>query len=583
MGDLSSQSGDHGITDESSVGIDDRSRARPGHAHLRRQRRRRARQRDFGRGAFSARERHEGRCSRGDAGTNGGQAQGAADLWWGNRWWALHASGGGQSERRLLDARGHGRQHAGAERLRVGRAVLDRARRGHLGANYAYEDTRYGLPFVEEGQVELTPRRSIVNVRGEHEGPQRLLRVDSRFVRRPRYQHEEIVAGRSRHGIPERHARIRVPGQLIGRTGRFSGSIGARALDRSVLCRPATRRSRLRSTSAGWRRSCTRKSPSHHATLQLGGRFDHASYTPKSDALPSRDFFGVLGVGGPASFKPPVFGSPVEHRCQLRADVPLSGARRAVLLRSASRQLRVRDRRSRTWTPSMPSASTLSFRWRSSRFSARRRTSATASATTSSAIRLKANPEEGFPVVEFVAATACSRAPNCTAMCSWPEDLRRFRLDYVRGDAARPRRAAAANPLFRARGSVRYQVARSMSGGEATGVSAQDRVFGDDTRLTATVSSSCSRRTRGQTGKGVSTMTARLDNAYQYALPEPPLVREGLRARAGADLQARRTASASIGRRWPGAAAAMRRRWPRRRASRAAGSGRAPSSPRASV
>ncbi len=248
MGDLSSQSGDHGITVNPASAIEDRSRPRPGHADLRGERHRRARERDLGRGAVGALNGTKGGFT-GDLGTNGGQAQGAADLWWGNRTWALHAGGGGQRSGDYSTP--EGTVDNTQSRSGFGSVGLSwTGERGYLGANYAYEDTRYGLPYVEDGQVELTPRRSIVNVRGEMKDLGGFFRaVRGSFAGR-RYQHEEIVAGEIGHAIQERHA---TNSSSWAPTGRTAGSAAAWAGGRSTAAsRPrATRPCRRRSTRRG--------------------------------------------------------------------------------------------------------------------------------------------------------------------------------------------------------------------------------------------------------------------------------------------------------------------------------------------
>ena len=39
--------------------------------------------------------------------------------------------------------------------------------RGYIGANYGYDDYKYGIPVVEEGNIQLTPRGHILIFRTE--------------------------------------------------------------------------------------------------------------------------------------------------------------------------------------------------------------------------------------------------------------------------------------------------------------------------------------------------------------------------------------------------------------------------------
>ena len=67
--------------------------------------------------------------------------------------------------------------------------------KGYFGGSYGYDDTKYGIPVVEDGEVQLTPRRHAFSLRG---GGQDLSGVFDSFratlaVRR--YQHEELANG----------------------------------------------------------------------------------------------------------------------------------------------------------------------------------------------------------------------------------------------------------------------------------------------------------------------------------------------------------------------------------------------------
>jgi len=42
--------------------------------------------------------------------------------------------------------------------------------KGYFGGSYGYDDTRHGAPVVEEGLVELTPRKHAFSLRGGAQG-----------------------------------------------------------------------------------------------------------------------------------------------------------------------------------------------------------------------------------------------------------------------------------------------------------------------------------------------------------------------------------------------------------------------------
>ena len=458
----------------------------------------------------------------GDLGTNGGQLQGAADLWWGNTTWALHAGGGGQRSGDYSTPEGSVENTK--SRSGFGSMGLSwTGARGYVGGSYAYEDTRYGLPYVEEGQVELTPRRSIVNLRGE-------MRDLNGFFRSVRgsyagrwYRHEEVVAGE----VGTSFANDTHEFEFLGthrNYGRFSGTIGAWALDRAFS---ATGDEALSPPvdQTGAAAYLYEEVTFHHATLQFGGRFDHASYTPKSADLPARDFSEFSGSVG-LLIQPPAF----DHRSSI-----------AVSLARTSRYPALEELyfygphpgnfAFEIGNPDLEAEHALgvdvSFRWRSARFSAE--------ATyfrNSIADYIFRNPVEGegephaedgdddhghgdeFPVVEYVAEDSLLQGFELHAdMQVTSRIFADFGLDYVRGELVEPGSPLPRIPPFRARASVRYQVGAFNAGGELTGVSSQERVFGEETPTDGYGLLKLFTSYSWPTWRGVSTITARLDNA----------------------------------------------------------------------
>jgi iron complex outermembrane receptor protein len=455
----------------------------------------------------------------GDLGTNGGQAQGAADLWWGNARWALHAGGGGARNGDYSTPEGtvdntQARSGFGSVGLSWTGA------RGHLGANYGYEDTRYGLPYVEEGQVELTPRRSIVNVRGEMKDLGGFLHSIRGSYAGRWYKHEEIVAGEVGTAFRNDTHELEFLGNHRA-YGRFSGSIGARALDRSfsatgdeALSPPVDQQ--------GAAAFVYEEITFHHATLQLGGRFDHASYTPKSADLPARDFSEFSGSVG-VLIQPPAF----DHR----SSIAVSFARTSRY--PALEELYFFGPHPGNFAfeignPDLDAEHALgldvSFRWRSARFSAE-----------ATYFRNRINdyifrsPVEGaadfehhdghghegeFPVIEYLAADSLLQGFELHGdVQATPRIFADFGFDYVRGELLEPGSPLPRIPPFRARGSVRYQIGAFNAGAEVKGVAAQERVFGDETPTDGYGLLKLFTSYSWPIGKGVSTITARLDNA----------------------------------------------------------------------
>ena len=459
----------------------------------------------------------------GDLGTNGGQTQGAADLRWGNRTWALHAGGGGQrsGDYSTPESTVDNTQ----SRSGFGSVGLSwTGDRGHIGANYAYEDTRYGLPYVEDGQVELTPRRSIVNVRGELKDLSGFFRsVRGSFAGR-RYKHEEIVAGETGTQFRNDTNEFEVLGNH--RTyGRFSGSLGGWALDRSFA---ATGDEALSPPvdQTGAAAYLYEEVTFHHATLQAGGRFDYASYTPLGSDLPARDFSTFSGSVG-LLIQPPAF----DHRSSVAVSVARTSrypALEELYFYGPHPGNFAFEIGNPNLDPEHALGLDVSFRWRSARFSAeasyfRNRIS---DYIFRSPVEGEVAPvddprdepghghEDEFPVIEYVAANSLLQGVELHADIQvTPSIFADFGVDYVRGDLLDTDAPLPRIPPFRVRGSMRYQAGAFNAGAELTGVSAQERVFGEETPTDGYGLLKLFSSYSWPAGRSVSTITARLDNA----------------------------------------------------------------------
>ena len=211
-----------------------------------------------------------------------------------------------------LGRRRHARRRTGqltvAQWLRQCRALVD-GRQSYFGASYGYDDTKYGVPVVEEGQIQLTPRRHSFGVarRRPRDWPVRSIRTVRRWPVR-RYKHEELEGAGRRHRVQKQHR-------------------GDRADDSPPRHRPAEgqRRRRGSSTAAFGATGEEALSPDvdqrgfaaflyeevtwPHVTFQFGGRLDRTCTTPVGED--ERSFHQWLGLRRPAlhSRRQPTNGS----------------------------------------------------------------------------------------------------------------------------------------------------------------------------------------------------------------------------------------------------------------------------------
>ena len=345
MGDLSSQSGDHGVHINPGSRAAHRGRPRPGHAALRRQ------------CDWRSGQRHHRRDP--DEADDGRQRQ-------------LHVRSRDRPRRKA--ARPATCTSATARsRCTPAAAVADRATcdtpegdvdnsqsrngfgnvglswtgaKGYFGGSYGYDDTKYGIPVVEEGQVQLTPRRHAFSLRGGAHGRRRRVRLVSRDARRAPLQARRARGRRGRHRVQERHRRSRSDG-LAPRARPIEGE------RRRMVAEPGVRRDRRRGAVTGGRPARVRRV--HLRGSDVATRHIPVWRTPRSLAVRAgrrnrAQFHDRVRLTRLAA--PPRRGErPRDRRAQPGACSAEPGARGAVLLRAAPWQLRLRGRQSRISNP----------------------------------------------------------------------------------------------------------------------------------------------------------------------------------------------------------------------------------------
>lgn len=465
-----------------------------------------------------------------DFGTAARDAGTAADLRWGNGRWALHASGSGRRNSDFDTPLGAvDNTHSRAGFGNVGAAWT--GANGFAGASYGYDDTKYGVPVIEEGQVELTPRRHIISAKAGASGLGGLVEGFRADFASRRYRHEEVVGGEVgtafRNDTDELNllVRHRTAGRLTGTIGgwilnREFSAVGDEALSPPVKERGAAA---FVYEELTW----------PHVTFQFGARVNHASFDPEED-LPSRSFTDTSGSVG-LLFRP--------QATQDKFTIAVSLARAA--RNPALEELYFFGPHPGNFAFEVGNASLnsekalgfdISARWRSSRISGE--VSYFRNAIGDYILR---NPiteeefderfghethageaeeeEEGqhhgeFGFIEFIAADSLLQGIEAHADIELGRGFgAELGIDYVRGQLRASGQPLPRIPPFRARVGVSYQRNAFQTGGEIVAVSRQNRVFGAETTTAGYGNLRLFAAYSFGTQNVVNTLTARLDNA----------------------------------------------------------------------
>jgi hypothetical protein len=277
-----------------------------------------------------------------DLGSAASEAGGAADIVAGNGTFAVHAGGGGR--------------HSGDVDTPLGPLTNSQSRngfgnvgaawtgkKGYFGGSYGYDDTKYGIPVVEDGQVELTPRRHAFSLRGGGENLTGAFDSFRATMAVRRYTHDELAGGAVGHVVHQQYGRARVPG-LAPQDWPAQGQPGC-VVSRS--CLRCARRGGARASRRSARLRRIHLRGAHLAARDGAVRGPRGAFPLRTERRDGPQFHHRIGLAGPAL--PPGWGGrsrdggPEPRPCG--AD---SGTRRAVLLRHPRRQLRLRGGQSRT-------------------------------------------------------------------------------------------------------------------------------------------------------------------------------------------------------------------------------------------
>lgn len=220
---------------------------------------------------------------------------GAGDVTVGNSKFALHVAGSGRRSNDFKTPEGdvpNSFNRAGSVNIGAGYT----SDRGYFGASYAYDRTHYGIPFVEAGATNLDPRRQNLTVRGESRNMNGFFDgVRGSFGVR-RYKHDELDGEEVATSFINNTTEFEFLGHHR-RLGRMKGSIGGSFLTRNFSASGEESLSPEVDQRGGAVYLYEEVAATPHVQLQFGGRFERASFVPKADE-PARDFNNFSGSVG---------------------------------------------------------------------------------------------------------------------------------------------------------------------------------------------------------------------------------------------------------------------------------------------
>jgi iron complex outermembrane receptor protein len=462
-----------------------------------------------------------------DLGSAATEAGGAADLQWGNNRWAIHASGSGRRSGDVDTPEGE----IANTQSRGGFGSVGAAwtgERTYFGGSYGYDDMKYGIPFVEEGLIQLTPRRHMVGLRGGAEGLQGPFESVRALFGYRQYRHEELEGDEVGTRFENDTADLNV--QAKHRPwGRLTGTIGGSFLGRDfnasgeeALSPPVDERA----VAAFLYEELTWS----HATVQFGARVNHASFRPLGGLRP-RDFTDASGSIGllirpEAANDKLTFAVSLAHAARNPALEELYffgphpgnfafeignadlGSERALGFDAAVR-----------WRHRRLSGEIAYFRNSIDDYIFRNPISDEEFHSRFGDVEHGEDGEEDdghgeFPIVEFVAADSLLQGIEAHADVEIGGGfIAELGFDLVRGELRATNQPLPRIPPTRVRAGLRYQRGALQAGGEMIATAKQDRVFGEETPTDGYALLKLFAAYSFGTDSISNTVTARLDNA----------------------------------------------------------------------
>lgn len=469
-----------------------------------------------------------------NVGSNAVPVGGAGDVHVGNGRFAMHFGGGGQRSGSYLTPEGEvANSQSRSGFVNIGGGWT--GDRQYAGASYGYDDTKYGVPVLEEGRISLTPKRHAFSIRAGGQGLDGVLSSYRATLGVRRYRHSELAGDVV--GTQFRNDTVEGEALLSHRpVGRLAGSVGGWFLNREfsatgaeALSPPVDQR--------GVASFLYEELTWPHFTLQFGGRVDRTTFEPQG-VLPARDFTEFSGSVG-ALIRP----SATNDNLVIAASVARA-ARNPALEELYFFGPHAGNLTFEIGNPDLRSERALGFdlslRGRSRR--ARGEVSVFRNNVTDFIFRSPLTDEEfaareaefdarfgvdhlegdgadpghagTFPFAEYNGADATLWGLEAHADVTLTERLgAEFTFDLVRAERVSDGEPLPRIPPQRLMAGLRYTQGAFEMGVDGTAVARQDRVFGAETETAAYGLLRLHATYTRQSPRAVQTVTARLDNA----------------------------------------------------------------------
>lgn len=228
-----------------------------------------------------------------DAGSSAGEAAGAGELQLGNGSFAFTLGANGRHTGNY-DTADFEVPNSSLQQRGFNIGASRTGARHYVGASYAFDDSRYGIPYVEEGETEVTPQQHAFALRAGGSALPGTLTSYRATLGVKIYEHDELDGGE-----PVTHFdNDTLQGDVLlshKQFGRVSGTFGGSFMNRNFnsIGEEALAPAIDQNNAAAF---LYEEIVWPHVTVQGGGRIDHTRFTPVG--LPARDFTEFSGAVG---------------------------------------------------------------------------------------------------------------------------------------------------------------------------------------------------------------------------------------------------------------------------------------------